>query len=276
MAFDKSQETPFLTYRLTAELTETIAHELAADVRLELGKNDSLRAVVFDLQRNPLNYRTFRIFSPLGLELRKADKHIYALSRDERIHSLIRTEGMEGILRPVKSMAEVRELIQPAKVAPKIDVSFVNPFVEGTVHVLKVQCQTTVSTEKPRLKTPSESAWRTDIAGIIGITSRSFTGSIALCFSEKVFLTIISRMLGESFTELNDELADGAAELLNMIFGHAKKILNERGHTIEKALPSVVRGSGLKLDHSSPQGSIILPFKMEDDFFFMEIGLENH
>ncbi|RYZ76654.1 MAG: hypothetical protein EOP04_31805, partial [Proteobacteria bacterium] len=68
------------------------------------------------------------------------------------------------------------------------DISILVPFVHGTVHVLNVQCFTTIRTEKPIMKSNDKSPLRTDIAGIIGITSPTFNGSIALCFSEKTFL----------------------------------------------------------------------------------------
>jgi len=154
------------------------------------------------------------------------------------------------------------------------DIGILVPFVHGTVHVLKVQCFTEIKTEKPIMKANDKSPLSMDIAGIIGITSPTFNGSIALCFSEKVFLHLMTKMLGEEFNKITPDLEDGAGELLNMIFGYAKKILNENGHSFEKALPTIVRGSGISLSHHGGNGAVILPFDGECGKFYMEINTE--
>lgn len=154
------------------------------------------------------------------------------------------------------------------------DISILVPFVHGTVHVLKVQCFTAIKTEKPLMKANDKTPLQTDIAGIIGITSPTFNGSIALCFSEKTFLYLMSKMLGEEFTTLTPDLEDGAGEMLNMIFGYAKRVLNEKGHSFEKALPTIVRGTGISLSHHRGTGAVILPFDGECGKFYMEINTE--
>ena len=156
----------------------------------------------------------------------------------------------------------------------KLDIHFLVPFVEGTTHVLKIQCQTVATPGKPFFKGRQEFNCPVDIAGILGITSQAFNGTIAICFPEKVFLSLMSKMLGEEFTEINKDLEDGAAELLNMIFGHAKKILNPQGHTIEKALPTVIRAKNLSINHNGSKESILLPFSIDDMTFYMEIATE--
>jgi CheY-specific phosphatase CheX len=83
-------------------------------------------------------------------------------------------------------------------------------------------------------------------------------------------------MLGEKYTELNDELQDGAAELLNMIFGHAKVILNKQGHTIQKAIPTVIRGGNLQTTHLGNSKVVVLPFSVGAEIgeFYIEICAE--
>jgi chemotaxis protein CheX len=154
----------------------------------------------------------------------------------------------------------------------ELDASFFKPFIDGTKHILKVSCQLDALAGKPFIKkknTPSELA--IDIAGVIGLTSASFTGTITLCFPEKVYLLIIGNMLGEQYSELTDELQDGAAEILNMIFGHAKVVLNNEGHTIQKAIPTVIRGQKLQTTHSSTARVIVIPFDVGVGEFLIEI-----
>lgn len=274
MAFEKLRIEFLITYKLNSELTADVAEKLVADVKQELATDPKFEAIVFDLQSHDLNYKAFRVLSPLSLELRKLNKQIYALSETRSVHALIKSEGMDKIIQPISALAEVRTGAPVLKTAPKLDVNFINPFIEGTIHTLSVQCQAPITPGKPLLKGKEEFKCQTDIAGLIGITSQSFTGSLAICFPEKVFLGLMSKMLGEQYTEITDELKDGAAELLNIIFGHAKRVLNANGYTIEKALPTVIRAVNLKIDHSGSHDSIIVPFHTEDSVFFMEIGIE--
>ncbi len=156
-----------------------------------------------------------------------------------------------------------------------LDVNFIKPFIEGAIHTLKVQCQVEAKVGKPYMKSqePGDSP-KMDIAGIIGITSDSFKGSISLCFPERTFLAIMGRMLGETYTAITKDVEDGAGELTNIIFGAAKRVLNEKGHTIQKALPSVVCGSGLKVRHLTTTPTVVLPFETELGAFAIEVGIE--
>lgn len=276
MMFNKTKRESIVIYDLKGSLTTDLVESIARDLKEDLENDPKLESVIFDIHNHELDYKCFKTLSVLGHELRKARKQMYALSEQRSIHSLIRREGMDNVFKPILSLNEIKGGAPASKVAPKVDVSFINPFIEGAIHVLNVQCQVQVVPSKPILKSSGSFNCQTDIAGIIGITSKSFHGSIALCFPSAIFLHIMSKMLGEEFKEITEELTDGAAELTNMIFGHAKKILNERGHTIDKALPSVVRGPNLKIDHSGANDSIILPFSMGDMMFFMEIGTEKN
>lgn len=152
-----------------------------------------------------------------------------------------------------------------------LDAQFFNPFLEGTIKTLKVSCRIDAKPGKLFLKgTQPQPSF--EIAGIIGITSPTFTGSITLCFPEKVYLSIMSNMLGETFTSLTPELQDGAAELLNMIFGHAKVVLNQQGHTIQKALPTIIRGANLQTSHLGNPRVMVLPFHTDVGELHVEIS----
>jgi chemotaxis protein CheX len=198
---------------------------------------------------------------------------MFVLTERRSIHSAIYSEGMDKIIRPITSLQKLDR--DSKKITPKLDVNFLNPFIEGTIYVLNVQGNIEVKPLKPTLKSTLKDSYKTDIAGIIGLTSQSFHGNIAICFPKDLFLFIIGKMLGEEFTEITDDLKDGAAEITNMILGYAKKILNENGHTIEKALPSVICATDLKITNSSSQDSIILPFNALDMYFYIEISIEN-
>ncbi len=156
---------------------------------------------------------------------------------------------------------------------PKLDAQFFKPFIDGTLSTLKVSCLTEAKPGKPFIK-GSQKQPAFEIAAVIGLTSSGFIGNITLCFTGDLYLQLMSRMLGEEFKELTHELQDGAAELLNIIFGHAKVVLNSQGHTIQKAIPTVIRGHALETTHLGKQKLIVLPFTTDVGEFHIEIGAE--
>lgn len=153
------------------------------------------------------------------------------------------------------------------------DVNFLRPFIDGTIETLKVQCSSHCAPMKPFLRGQSESTRVPDveIAALIGIYSSAFQGSMALCFPKNVFLHLMNGMMGENYTELTPEIQDGAAELCNIIFGLAKQTLNNSGHDVKLAIPSIVTGSDLQPIHSSTTSVVIIPFTTDKGIFCIEI-----
>ena len=130
----------------------------------------------------------------------------------------------------------------------KIDKNFIKPFIEGTLNTLKVQCKIDSTPEKPFIKgsdPAKENSMVVDIAGVIGVTSTSFIGNFTLCFPEALFLTLMGNMVGETFTEMNEDVESGAGELLNIIYGTVKTVLNSQGYSLQRAIPTVVRGKNI-------------------------------
>lgn len=275
MAYTKTALKEQLAYKY--ELPDGLSSEdltAISDEALAVMKDDKdVKHIVLDIGSNTLEFKLLRSLTLLGTQLKSDGKKLCIRADRRSVHNMIMSEGLSGVIIPIVSLNEITP-VQDKKAASKIDVGFINPFIEGVIHVLKVQCNLECQPGKPFLKTEDSDLQSADIAGVIGISSPHFRGSISICFSESTFLLLISRMFGEEFTEITADLEDGAGELLNMIFGHAKRILNEKGYAIDKALPTVVRGKGVTVNHISEQGTIILPFKAEDSGFYMEICTE--
>ena len=122
----------------------------------------------------------------------------------------------------------------------------------------------------PQLK--SSSIPRGDITGIIPLSSPQAIGTLALSFSEPVILYIAEKMLGETFTQINDDVADLVGELTNMVTGGAKRILESKGYDFDMAIPTIIRGKGQKITHVGSKGSVIIvPFNTEAGEFYVEV-----
>ena len=155
----------------------------------------------------------------------------------------------------------------------KIEVNFINPFIEGAQNTIRVQCLLEATYDKPFIKGTREQP-EFDIAGVIGITSECFTGTITICFTRSVYLRLMSNMLGEEFTEISKDLRDGAAELMNIIFGSAKGVLTKQGHSLQRAIPTVICGKGLVTNHLWLGVALVLPFSTAHGEFHIEILTE--
>lgn len=153
-----------------------------------------------------------------------------------------------------------------------IDSNFINPFLSATLNVLKVQAEISAEAGKIYLKKTGEEMIG-DVSGVIGIISNTFNGSVSITFPEGTFLKIMSAMLGEEYTVLDQELVDGAGEISNMIFGQAKIQLNERGYGIKMALPQVIAGKNHRLTSLSKGPTVVVPFTSTAGNFFVEVLL---
>ncbi len=174
-----------------------------------------------------------------------------------------------------------------------LDVNFLNPFIEGFQHTLQIQCFTESKVQTPFLRGEKVSA-DVDIAGIIGFECREFSGYIAMCFTEKTFLSVMSKMLKEPIGRINAENRDGAAELLNIVCGNAAKTLNANDYGLRLALPTIstsktINNRKYRSEHAIPTvlqkpqianylntpTSFIIPFEIEEGPIFLEVNIQN-
>ena len=142
-----------------------------------------------------------------------------------------------------------------------MDVRFINPFLEGTVSVIKTMAFLDPVAGKPYLK--KDNLARGDISGIIGLTGK-IKGSLALSFNESCIVKIVSNMLGEQITTINGDIKDAVGELTNMVSGAARKKLEALGFVVTAAIPTVVSGKDHSIVHVLGGPSIIIPFDIPD------------
>ena len=153
-----------------------------------------------------------------------------------------------------------------------MNVQFINPFLEGTMEVLKTMAMVEPTVGKPYLKKGNQA--KGDVSGIIGMTG-SARGSLALSFSEKSILMIVSNMLGEKYMEINDEVRDAVGEITNMISGVARKKMEAQGYNISAAIPTVVSGKDHAILHVLGGPSIIIPFEVGKGAFYVDVCLDD-
>lgn len=137
----------------------------------------------------------------------------------------------------------------------------VNPFITATKNVLETMAFIKVKPGKPYLK--KDSTAKGDVSSIVGMTGTP-NGSFSVSFEKKVILKIVSNMFGEEITELNDEVAEAAGEIANMVSGQARQELEVDGHLFDGSIPSVVTGENHELRHITEGPKIAVPFDDEE------------
>lgn len=144
------------------------------------------------------------------------------------------------------------------------DVSFINPLVGAVVDVIRTMAKLELQKGVPYLKRRDQaSTFKADVSGIIAMNSDRFTGSMAVSMGKPFAMKLYERIVGAPAPDLNDDVKDAVSELTNIIFGNAKRDLNNEGHTLAPAIPSVVSGTNHDIRHSVDGHCFCIPFTSE-------------
>jgi chemotaxis protein CheX len=152
-----------------------------------------------------------------------------------------------------------------------MDVKFINPFLQGTIEVLKKMAFVEPRPGKAYLKEDSIACG--DVSGIIGLTGDA-VGTLAISFSEACICDICGRMLGEVYTEGCQEIFDAVGEITNMISGVARTYLEKEGMAVYAAIPSVVYGKNHTINHILKSPSIMIPFSTDRGTFMVDVCIK--
>lgn len=150
----------------------------------------------------------------------------------------------------------------------KYNVAFINPFLEAVINVLSTMAMVSATPGRPYINTRRTS--QCDVTGLIGITGHA-EGTIALSLSKGAILRIVGNMIGEEYTDLNNDIADAVGELTNMIAGQARQNLSVLGLNFRASTPSVVIGKGLRVAHPASGPILAIPFTTPDGDLVVEI-----
>jgi uncharacterized protein (DUF342 family)/CheY-specific phosphatase CheX len=113
-----------------------------------------------------------------------------------------------------------------------------------------------------------------DITALIGL-SGPVRGNVALTFPKETVLAIVNRMLDSRAKVVDNIVADGVAELVNMVAGAAKKKLSSAdGPPVDLGLPTVLSGNGYIVQHPSKSIWFEVPFTSDLGPFTLQVTFE--
>lgn len=144
----------------------------------------------------------------------------------------------------------------------------INPFINATIEVLNSMAYTESIPGKPFLKQGDNAIG--DVTSIVGITGEP-DATFSITFDSESILDIVSKMFGETLTELTQEVAEATGELVNMISGKARREMDKKGIHYDGAIPTIITGTGHEIKHISEGPVIAIPFKSQKGSFIMEI-----
>jgi CheY-specific phosphatase CheX len=144
--------------------------------------------------------------------------------------------------------------------------------IESLKETFSIQASTTIEILKVCAVEPVHSS-SADLIAAIGMKSSTVSGTLAICFPKSSFLGMVNKMLGEGFSEITVENSDAAGEFLNIIYASARVKMNQAGHDFAPAIPTVTRGSDVKISHGGVPKIVKVDCRCEHGEFHLEVSL---
>ncbi len=246
---------------------------------IRMAEKQKFDCVVYDLKMPRLDGNNLlKMMTTLPVELKPANILILSAFATEA-QSKRKIANVSYIDKPFKeedvvSFFKNQVLGKGEKTKFKMDVHFINPFIDATIEVLKVTADTIITKDSVLIKEQDEVSG--DISAIVAMNSSRFIGSFAISFEKASFLEVASKMLYEEFTEINNDNRDAIGEICNQVFGMTKAKMNdEMNLDIAKALPSVIVGEKHTIKHQVNGPTLTVKFKTSKGSFTIEVVLQS-
>jgi chemotaxis protein CheX len=155
-----------------------------------------------------------------------------------------------------------------------MDANIINPMIQATVDILEKVGALSMTVQKPFLKTDTRA--RGDVTSVIALEGDT-PGTFSISFPGGCITAVVSKMLGEPITELNEDIKDALGEITNMISGQASQLFEMTGKGLKASLSQVIMGRDQPIPHASDvailgiacttdYGEVILEMCFEEEF----------
>ena len=149
-----------------------------------------------------------------------------------------------------------------------MDIKYINPFVDAVKKVFDTMIEVPFKLGKPSLKKGNLPEY--EISGFIGLTG-TVSGCAVINMNKDVALLLVSKLIGDEVTELDDDCTDAIGEIANMIAGNAKTDFPSEGTSI--SVPSVVVGKH-KVSYPTGLPIISIPCITDKGPLVIEVALK--
>lgn len=152
-----------------------------------------------------------------------------------------------------------------------MDAKMINPFLHATLEILAEVAFIDYRVGDFYVK--KDNYGHGDVTAIVGLSGVG-KGSVAVTFDEPIILSIVSNILDEAMTEINDLVIDAAGELTNMVTGRAVDKLAKNGFDLMLSVPTVVHGKQHRVVHHTESPVIVIPFQSSRGRFVVEFTFD--
>lgn len=150
-----------------------------------------------------------------------------------------------------------------------MDVKFLNPFVQAAVEVLKAEMD--ADTVRGEVTLQKSSLTSDDITVLINLIGDVY-GVVMYGMSTETCLNLVSKIMGQEFTEFNALAQSGVAELGNVISGQATIRFAESGYKSNISTPTVLNGNGVEIS-TLDFPRIVVPLEMQFGMVTVHLAL---
>jgi chemotaxis protein CheX len=146
----------------------------------------------------------------------------------------------------------------------------INPFLQAATEVLESELGS-----PPRRGTIGlqRSAYTSDeVTSVVAVTGE-IAGMVLFAMAESTARAMVSKMMGQDFTEFDALAQSGIAEIGNVITGRAAVLLSEAGFTSDLAPPMLIVGRGTMISTLDVQ-RLVIPMETEFGQMVIQVALK--
>jgi chemotaxis protein CheX len=125
-----------------------------------------------------------------------------------------------------------------------MNVKFLNPFVDAASEVLESECK--IAVKRGNLTLQKSSLTTDDVTVLISLIGQ-VQGVVLYGLSQVTSLNLVSRVMGQEFSDFDGLAQSGVAELGNVISGQATIKLSNAGYTSTISPPTLLHGKGVSI-----------------------------
>jgi len=143
-----------------------------------------------------------------------------------------------------------------------------NEIIAGTQDVFSTMLM--VELESKAVVDNGKCEIKSNLTSMIGLGG-GIRGLLAVHCPGSVAKAITGSFLGMDVADLNDDVMDAIGEIANMVAGNIKVSCAKININVELAIPTTIVGESFHVSGIADADRIIVPFKMIDEIFWVEL-----
>ncbi|SEA62442.1 chemotaxis protein CheX [Desulfuromusa kysingii] len=147
-------------------------------------------------------------------------------------------------------------------------MEFAKKIVETTEEIFSTMIFMDIASEPPFEE--GKQVLGCHVSAMIGLTG-SFSGMLGIHCPENVGLAISGAMLDMEIDEINADVKDALGEIANMAAGGIKERFAAENIDLELAIPTAISGKSYTISSPTKSNRLIIPFRVEQGRFFIEM-----